>query len=307
MDKTDHTPKDFTIRIESSKERAKSIIRGYVYPLLTWAMNVKLSLKYNWSTNYHKLYLGQRGNDYSAHRRKVNNYLNIRDKNLLIVGCGTGSDLDSWLKYKPKKVIAIDLFNYSKAWEIQSQYFFKKYNVVVDFIQANLTSLDSISDESIDIIGSDAVFEHLNEFDKCLKEMRRVLSNDGLLYSTFGPLWNCWGGDHISGSDDFNSGYNHILLNKSEYKKYLNQFGKYSHDSNDGRTWIYNDLFSYFKPSDYVQSLNNFGFSFLWKSVILDPRAIKFIKFSGLDEEFIKKGLTDEELLISGMTIIVKK
>ena len=100
---------------------------------------------------------------------------------------------------------------------MQAQYFLRKYNVDVEFIQADLTDLSIISNESIDIIGSDAVFEHLKEFDKCLQEMKRVLSKDGLLYSTFGPLWNCWGGDHISGSDSFNNGYNMQTGGDREY------------------------------------------------------------------------------------------
>jgi hypothetical protein len=137
--------------------------------------------------------------------------------------------------------------------------------------------------------------------------MKRVLSNDGLIYSTFGPLWNCWGGDHISGSDSFDNGYNHILLEKGEYKEYLDLFGEYSHDSGDGRTWIYNDLFSYYKPSDYIQSLRDAGFSFLWKSVILDPRSIKFLNNKKVKSELTKKSLTDEDLIVSGMTIIVQK
>jgi ubiquinone/menaquinone biosynthesis C-methylase UbiE len=307
MDKKDHTPNNFTISVESRKELIKSVLRGFIYPVLTWFMNKRLSSVYSWSAKYNKLYLGQRGNDYSAHRKKINKYSGVSGKTLLIVGCGTGGDLDSWVKYKPEKIIAIDLFNYTKAWEMQAQYFLRKYNVDVEFIQADLTDLSIISNESIDIIGSDAVFEHLKEFDKCLQEMKRVLSKDGLLYSTFGPLWNCWGGDHISGSDSFNNGYNHILLDKSDYINYLNSFGEYNHDSNDGRTWIYNDLFSYYKPSDYIQSLEDLGFSFSWKSVILDPRSIKFLNDKGFEERLTKKGLTDEELIISGMTIIVKK
>ena len=307
MDKVDHTPHNFNVSTKLKKENMKSICRGLIYPTLTWYRNEQLSKIYGWSNKYNKLYLGQRGNDYSAHRKKINKYSQIKGKNLLIVGCGTGGDLDSWVKYRPKKITAIDLFNYTKAWEKQKKYFLNEYNVDVEFIQADLIDLSIINDESIDIVGSDAVFEHLNQFSRCMTEIKRVLTKGGFLYSTFGPLWNCWGGDHISGSDTFNNGYNHIVLDKLAYQEYLDSFGEYSHDSGDGRTWIYNDLFSYYRADDYVENLKALDFSFFFFFLILDPRSIRFLNEHDMKDPIVTKNLASEDLIISGMTIIVQK
>ena len=74
--------------------------------------------------------------------------------------------------------------------------------------------MKDVMSHSVDIICSDAVFEHLRHFEVAVKEMTRVLASGGVLYANFGPLWHSWGGDHISGSKDFAQGYNHIDLKK---------------------------------------------------------------------------------------------
>ena len=308
MDKVDYTPENFRVENIPPKEQLKSKIRSIIYPLLTNFRNKKLKQEFDFSNRYDKLYLGQRGNDYLAHRKRIDELSNIKNKTVLIIGCGKGNDLESWMKYNPKKIIAVDLFNYEKAWRVQKEYLINKYNTEVDFIQADVSDLSFLSDESIDIIGSDAVFEHLNDFKSCLSEMKRVLAVDGILYSTFGPLWYTWGGDHISGSDDFSNGYNHILLEENDYNKYLDSFGEYTHDSNDGRTWVYNKLFSYYKPTDYINTLEELDFEFIWKSVILEPRAIKFLNmFKDKESKLLSKNVTYEDLIITGMTVIIKK
>ena len=164
-----------------------------------------------------------------------------------------------------------------------------------------------IKDSSIDIVGSDAVFEHINKFDAAIKELYRVLKKDGILYSTFGPLWYSWGGDHISGRNNLADGYNHIKLSKEDYDSYLESFGEFNHAEDDGRTWIKNNLFSYLKPKEYIEKLENVKFHKKYISVILEQRAISFKKefpekFQELKDKF---GL--ENLIITGMTIIYVK
>ncbi|MDA9297872.1 class I SAM-dependent methyltransferase [Pseudomonadales bacterium] len=308
MDKIDYTPEKFSVESIPIKEQIKSKIRGFVYPLLTSFRDKKLKREFDFSNGYDELYLGQRGNDYVAQRKRLNQLSGIENKTVLIIGCGKGNDLESWMKYNPKKIIAVDLFNYQKAWKIQKKYLINKYDIEVEFAQADIKDLGFLTDESVDIIGSDAVFEHLNDFKSCLSELKRVLSKDGILYSTFGPLWYTWGGDHVSGTEDFSNGYNHILLEESDYHKYLDSFGEHNHDSNDGRTWVYNKLFSYYKPTDYINSLEDLGFKFLWKSVILEPRAIKFLNmFQDKKVKLLNKDITYEDLVITGMTVIIIK
>ncbi|MDB4056856.1 class I SAM-dependent methyltransferase [Candidatus Thioglobus sp.] len=305
----DKTPKYFTIHSDNILEKIKRPIRKLLYPVLTkiTELNFKKSAEIKDKIGCDKVYIDQRGNDYEAHRARVNQYKKIKDCVVLIIGAGTGKDLESWLKYHPKKIIALDQFNYKRAWEIRAKSLSQYSDSEIEFIQADILDLSMIADSSIDIIGSDAVFAHINKFDEALSELYRVLKKDGKLYATYGPLWYCWAGDHVSGKDNIENGYNHITLTNYEYEIYIDSFGNYSHNEEDGRTWVKNKLFSYLKPVEYLSNLNDAGFNKVYSSVIIESRAIDYS--NSYPNEF--KALEDkhgyENLIVTGMTIIHDK
>jgi ubiquinone/menaquinone biosynthesis C-methylase UbiE len=293
----------------SSKEKIKMMLRRLIYPGLNHMMDKKLEKEYPFKATLgcDKIMLGQRGNDYDSHRRRLEKTKSIEGATVLIVGVGTGYDLDSWIKYKPKKIIGVDYFDYSKTWNALTEYFKQRSDTELEFYQADMTDMHMFEENSADIIGSDAVFEHVNQFGPSVKEMYRVLKKDGVLYATFGPLWYSWGGDHISGRDDLKNGYNHIKLAEPEYHTYLDSFGEHQHDSHDGRTWLYNDLFSRLKPIQYIDQLEGAGFKKEYLSVLLEHRALEFSE--RYPDEFCKlRELHElEDLIITGMTTIYRK
>lgn len=251
---------------------------------------------------------GQRGNSYAFHRKRVNDFYPIRGKKILIAGCGTGRDVASWLKYKPRQVTGIDFFNYSKAWLTVTNFLKRKYpHSITNFQQGDLKHLSRICDEEFDIVGSDAVFEHIKDPAAVCREWYRILKPGGILYATFGPLWFGWHGDHFSGWDSVDSGFNHILLTPSEYQEYLNQKPYLQHSEDDGRTWIENNLFSYLKPNEYLNILTEANFHRLHVGVIIEPNALKCLSNNPkLRNELISK-YSPIDLMISGMTIIFQK
>jgi ubiquinone/menaquinone biosynthesis C-methylase UbiE len=173
-------------------------------------------------------------------------------------------------------------------------------------MQADLAKIVQIEDGCIDVIGSDAVFEHLKNLQDVLKEFYRILAPGGVLYATFGPLWYGYGGDHVSGYDQITSGYNHLILPPKEYQSYLQGMGQQIHSEDDGRTWIEHDLFSRLKPSEYLSLIESAGFQRLFISAIVDPRAVECIhdpKFNSGD----LLNIDELDLVISGMTIIYRK
>ena len=304
----DMTPKNFTIVEERLNEKIKKIIRRSIYPIYLESRKKALESQFEnvKEIGFDELFLGQRGNDYATHRRRVNNIKPIEGSTILILGIGTGKDLESWLKFKPKKILAVDYFNYQKAWELRKKQYKKVYNTEIEFIQSDVIDMKTISDNSVDIIGSDAVFEHINKFSQAIEELKRVLKIGGLLYSNFGPLWYSWGGDHISGSDSFVNGYNHILLESEAYNKYLDGFGEYSHSEHDGRTWIKNGLFSYLKPSEYLRECDS-RLERRYISCIIDENAIKYRELHKEKFENLAKLYNEENLILSAMTIIYEK
>jgi SAM-dependent methyltransferase len=307
----DLTPTEFTLPQDSFVEKFKKPIRRFGYPIYNLVVHKWISNTHGRNISFHvdQWLWGQRGNDYERHRRRVNHYLPLVGKKVMIAGCGTGRDIKSWLPFRPEIVIGVDYFNYLKAWKLFADKVAGKYSKTkVVFQQGDLTNLSQFSNELFDVIGSDAVFEHVNELFSVLKEFHRLLKPGGIVYATFGPLWYCWGGDHISGYDGLAGGYNHILLKRDDYEHYLNEAGPFEHSEHDGRTWIKNGLFSYLKPKEYIGLLNACGFERVFTAAIIEPRAVKYLDMYDEQRRHLENLVSDPlDLLITCMTIIYRK
>ena len=303
----DHTPDDFVLPRESLVERLiKSPIRRYIYPAYNFFIHQRLSRKYQDSVLRPNLWLwGNRGNDYARNRRRVNRILPLSGKNILIVGCGFGRDVDSWLPYRPAHLVGVDYLNYDKAWCRLRQDAQERYPATrLDFFQADITDLSRFSDASFDLVGSDAVFEHVTDIGSVLKELHRVLRPGGILYAAYGPLWHCWGGDHISGFDEIAAGYNHILLEQDAYKVYLDSAVR---KVNFNDLYSRYGLFSYLRPAEYPSALADTGFERLFCGIVIEPKALRCLKeYPHLRTRLLKEN-TEIDLITDGMIVIYKR
>ncbi len=304
----DHTPVNYVLPVTGSGEQLKRILRRFAYPIYNWVNHVFLARCYATGDFRPDLWLwGQRGNDYERHRNRVSDFLPLQGRDLLVAGCGTARDVESWVKLKPRHIHGIDWFSYEHAWAMwQSRFAEIAPCVDVKFAQADLARMSDFLDASFDVVSSDAVFEHVKNLPEVLKEFHRILRPGGVLYATFGPLWYGWGGDHVSGYDKVTSGYNHLLLKGDEYQRYLDGMGEHSHSEHDGRTWIKHDLFSRLTPREYVRCLEEAGFKRLFVSAIIDPSAIACLQHSKFNKTLVEN-IDNLDLLISGMTIIYEK
>lgn len=304
----DYTPSGYKLPVPGRFEPVKRLIRAYLYPIYNRWNHTRLKAKYGDPRIDADLYLwGQRGNDYERHRKRVARFITIRSTSILVAGCGTGRDLESWVRLRPKSIIGIDLFSYPRAWELWKKRFdVMAPEVETSFVQRNLEDLSQFPDGSFDLISSDAVFEHVRNLPAVLAQFHRVLKPGGVLYATFGPLWYCWGGDHVSGYDSVLSGFNHLTLTSSDYRRYLNRLGEHVHSEQDGRTWIDNDLFSRLKPVQYLQCLDAAGFKRLFVAEIIEPSAVACLEHPDFERSAIQE-VDKHDLLTSGMTIIYRR
>lgn len=304
----DHTPDEYSLPSPGRFESIKRLVRAYAYPFYNWCNHQALARRYGDKRIVADLYLwGQRGNDYERHRRRVASYLSLKNARILVAGCGTGRDVESWVRLKPKEIVGIDLFSYSRAWNMWAHRFKDiAPGVLTSFSQGNLEDLHQFPDASFDLISSDAVFEHVRDLPKVLAQFHRVLKPGGVLYATFGPLWYGWGGDHVSGYDSLLSGFNHLILESARYKKYLDGMGQQKHSEHDGRTWIDNDLFSRLKPHEYLEYLDAAGFKRLFVSEIIDPAGVACLAHPDFDRTPLRD-VDNHALLVSGMTIIYRR
>jgi len=116
------------------------------------------------------------------HNRKINtqlinNHLNKIDKNdysILDAGCGLGENLDEIFKQNINaKIIGMDIHlpDLKKAKKMMGD--------KVTFIHCDCLNM-KLDDNSIDIVLSNQVLEHIKEYDQYLSEIARVLKKGGL-------------------------------------------------------------------------------------------------------------------------------
>jgi ubiquinone/menaquinone biosynthesis C-methylase UbiE len=304
----DHTPGEYNLPISGRDANLKKLLRRFLYPIYNAVNHKFLARRYETDDFRPDLWLwGQRGNDYERHRARVAGFLPLNGCDVLVAGCGTARDIESWVRFKPRRIVGIDWFSYARAWSLWKQRYQKiAPKMEVDFAQADLAHMSDIPDASFDVVSSDAVFEHLKNLPEVLSEFHRVLKPGGVLYATFGPLWYGYGGDHVSGYDGLNTGYNHLLLNRLEYQQYLEGMGSHVHSEHDGRTWIEHDLFSRLTPRQYLTFLELAGFKRRFFSAMVDPLAIACLTHPDFDKSQVAK-FDSLDLVISGMTIIYEK
>ncbi len=306
----DKTPIGYEAPQQCWRARVKDHMRELAYPLLRRFSDLYARRCVSELADIHPDYClyGYRGNGYFFLRNKVNAVSAIRGKHILIAGCGTGRDVLSWLRFGPASVTGVDYFNYDRAWSELKQVC-KGIAPATDikFMQSDLRDMSGIASERYDFVCSDAVLEHVTDIDRVLAESRRILVEGGVFYSTFGPLWPSWGGDHISGWDGIGNGYNHLLLDKKDYELYLASKGPFQHSEDDGRTWVFHGLFSYLGASDYVRIFEGSGFKRELMGVVIDPRAVEFLsRFPGRRDELLKR-YSYLDLVVSTMTMIYRK
>jgi SAM-dependent methyltransferase len=237
--------------------------------------------------------------------------LNIREATVLVQGTGTGWDTITWAALKPKRIIATDLFSSTESWEEIAKFCRDAYGTTIEFREAPLEDHSFLANGSVDLCGSDAVFEHVKKFPAMLAESYRVLRPGGLLYATYGPLWNAAGGDHYSGRGGIEHLYNHVSLNDEAYKTY---FYKHLSDREDwqGAARYYElDLFSRLKTEQYLNYYKQAGFMLESLILFISPEAIAFRKlYPERFQEIAKlnrERLHPDDLIISGNSVVLKK
>lgn len=304
----DKTPDSWVLPQESPLEMwVKKPLRWILYPPYLRLVNVILGKRYSCWENLpvDQWYWGHRGSELQFMRHRVQELCRIRGKSILLAGCGTGRDIPTWLDYEPLGILGVDYFDYQRAWASLIDEYDSEGKL--SFAQGDLKNLEWLADESFDIVASEAVFEHLRDLPTILQEFRRILKPGGALYAAFGPLWYCWGGDHISGYDGLASGYNHLLLEQDAYERYLDAAGEFSHSEHDGRTWIKHDMFSYLRPQEYLAVLEEAGFDRVHLSAMIEPRAIRCFREHPELKARLAADNSELDLITNSLIIIYRK
>jgi SAM-dependent methyltransferase len=238
---------------------AKRILYALARPVLS-AINSRTLSRETLKQFNPALVIGPRGMPLETRRKWAVKRTGIRNAVVLVQGTGTGWDVITWAKLRPKRIIASDLFDFTESWRQIKDYCMRKFAVPVDFHQAALEDHAFISDGAIDLCVSDAVFEHCKNLGEVMRESFRVLRPGGSLYATYGPLWYCAGGDHFSGRGGLNNAFNHILLDPESYRTYFTKNLQQDEDYQSGGRYVELDLFSKLTTKQYLEIFLTTGF-----------------------------------------------
>ena len=124
--------------------------------------------------------LRERGFPIESRRRWALAGLDVRDSVILVQGTGSGWDVLTWARHRPKRIIATDLFA-SRPGARCLETLPRNGTSSVSFTKRRSRITDSWRMRSIDVCVSDAVFEHCRNLDAVLAETRRVLKAGGRL------------------------------------------------------------------------------------------------------------------------------
>jgi SAM-dependent methyltransferase len=256
--------------------------------------------------------LGARGLPLESRRSWGSKYLkNVREARVLVQGTGTGWDVISWAKLRPRHIIATDMFPFEDSWEAITRYCYDHYQVAVDFRVSAIEDVSFLAGDSVDLIASDAVYEHCRDLPGVMQESFRILKPGGCIYASYGPLYYCAGGDHFSGRGGLENCFNHLLLDPEAYQRYLEAHQEEIEDFQGGARYIELDLFSHLTTRQYIDIYR--GAHFVVKELILElsQDALQFKKMHPDKFNFIvdkhKDRCCQDDLLIKTNLIILEK
>lgn len=112
----------------------------------------------------------------------------LKNKNIIDLGCGTGRFSFLFESMNPKSIIGIDLSE--KMIEIGLDNA-KRKNSIVKFVQGNLEDLSDIKLESIDFVFSSTTLHYIKNLNNIMEQINRILTSGGTcILSIIHPVYS---------------------------------------------------------------------------------------------------------------------
>ena len=253
--------------------------------------------------------LPERGFPIETRRRWPAKYLSLKPRVILVLGTGSGWDTLTWASHRPNRMLAVEKYLFERHWQTVSSYARRLGLVTPDFLQADLGRLP-VRSESVDLVVSDAVFEHCQDMPAVAREISRILSPGGIAYASYGPMWYCFGGDHFSGRGGLEQGYNHICLTNYEYRAYQETYETSHEDAQSGLRYSQLELFSKHTTREYLEIYASAGLEVADLILEVSREAVEFRqKWPGRFVSLLEAHpqLTADDLLVKGNLVILRK
>jgi len=294
----------------SSRGLTKRIVYYFTRPLISWH-HTRLLSPDTLERCKPDLVIGPRGLPLETRHRWASAKVKRSEATILVQGTGTGWDVISWAVLRPRRIVATDLYPFDESWAAIADHCRKRFGVDVEFRQAPLEDHAFLPDSSVDLCGSDAVFEHCRDLAAVLRETRRVLKRGGTLYTAYGPMWFCASGDHYSGRGGIEHVFNHVLLEPASYRRYFDAQINAVEDFQSGGRYVELDLFSKLTTSEYLAKFSEAGFRVDSLIVEVSSDALRFKRrfperFAALVARWSPRCMPDDFLIKGNIVRLTK-
>jgi SAM-dependent methyltransferase len=284
--------------LDAAAPRALRVMQPWIRSKLSTSLRVKYNLL-SWGERFAK---GAAEHELARLMRPYN------PQAVLVEGCGYGdATFQYWLRKGLSRVYGVEISNQENVWPGVARKLEAAFGAEVCFRQGTIEQLP-YEDESFDLIVSGAVYEHVYNLDAAAKESARVLKAGGFAFHGVGPLYFCYSGDHCITAYGFAAGYDHLLLSDSEYRSRVEDTGYFANlDDPLCYGWALANKFSFAKLPDYLQTFSNY-FSVRFLLPVISPEGCAYrARFPDRWARLLDAGLTDEDLLVKGMWVILQK
>ena len=113
--------------------------------------------------------------------------VSIKGKRCLCIGYDENQLKDYILKYSPRSVVLLTLWDDHKDSNIDG------FKVVI----GDIGKRTSFKDNYFDFVITFSVLEHISDLESAFIEIKRILKPQGYFASLFGPAWSCSVGHHF--------------------------------------------------------------------------------------------------------------
>lgn len=178
----------------------------------------------------------------------------LRSARVLVPGVGYGRNLAQLAAFRPREIVAFDLYEYPEDWEHLARTLFDRFGVRTAFFKGDFDAIPAPERSTFDAIISDAVLEHVPDLPGFMANSATLLREGGIFFASFGPIWYGPSGDHVEwGPDNL---FDHLLLSREKYvAQSKKRVAVSAHDSCDPGFMGQEELFSYLASADYAKHL----------------------------------------------------
>jgi ubiquinone/menaquinone biosynthesis C-methylase UbiE len=113
-------------------------------------------------------------------------FAHLRFRNALELGAGNGSQSLTIIKYCDR-LICTEKDEKSFAW--LGQTILQRQAPNIEYMVCDAQDLSRFSDRTFDLVFSSNMLEHIPDVDRCLRECKRVLTDDGLMMHLMPNRW----------------------------------------------------------------------------------------------------------------------